>query len=202
MLRGLRVLAAVLVLTVSVPVTAQVPTAEQLELLRSMSPEDREALLEQLGLGGAVIGDGGQSGSMTSGSSRRPTNRDTDEKRLLRGEELGLDGQPLDKTLKPEDTILLELDFKKDKPPRIESPGVGLPPITIPGEAAPVLEPAERDELQLRMNLIASRNPYQLDSNGTLTLPGFAPIMLAGLNEERRPCGSRRSMPFASWTSK
>jgi polysaccharide biosynthesis/export protein len=185
MLRGLRVLAAVLVLTVSVPVTAQVPTAEQLELLRSMSPEDREALLEQLGLGGAVIGEGGQAGGMTSGSSRRPSNRDTDEKRLLRGEELALDGQPLDKALKPEDTILLELDFKKDKPPRIESPGVGLPPITIPGEPAPVLDPSERAELQLRINLIASRNPYQLDSSGTLTLPGFAPIMLAGLNEEQ-----------------
>ena len=33
------------------PASSQVPTAEQLELLKTMSPEDRQALMEQLGLG-------------------------------------------------------------------------------------------------------------------------------------------------------
>ena len=35
------------------------------------------------------------------------------------------------------------------------------------------------------MNLVRSRNPYQLDASGALLLPGFEPIMLAGLNEEQ-----------------
>lgn len=38
------------------PAAAQVPTAEQLELLQSMSPEDRQALMEQLGLEGGLGG--------------------------------------------------------------------------------------------------------------------------------------------------
>ena len=52
---------AVLLMT-AVPSRAQVPTAEQLELLRSMSPEDRSALMEQLGLGDSVVDDRGASG--------------------------------------------------------------------------------------------------------------------------------------------
>ena len=39
------------------------------------------------------------------------------------------------RSLKPEDSLLIDIDFKKDKPPRIESQGPDLPPITIPGGA-------------------------------------------------------------------
>ncbi len=39
--------------------------------------------------------------------------------------------------------------------------------------------------LQALTDRVRSRNPYQLDSSGALVLPGFAPIMLAGLNEEQ-----------------
>src|SRR5690349_7671195 len=91
----------------------------------------------------------------------------------------------IDKSLKVEDTVLIDIDFKKDKPPRIETPVLGQPPITIPGEPAPVLEPEEKKNLEVLIGLVRSRNPYQLDSSGLLVLPGFAPIMLAGLNEEQ-----------------
>ena len=50
MFRISAILAAWLVLAGSPPVIAQVPTNEQLEILRTMSPEDRAALMEQLGL--------------------------------------------------------------------------------------------------------------------------------------------------------
>ena len=33
------------------------------------------------------------------------------------------------------------------------------------------------------MDRVRARNPYQLDSSGALLLPGFAPVMLAGLDE-------------------
>ena len=170
----------------SLPTFSQVPTAEQLELLRSMSPEDREALLEQLGLSGAMVGDSsvGGLGNNPSGT-RRPGARDTDDLRAQRDLLRLSDEPPPDKILRADDSLLIEIDFKKDKPPRIENPGQGLPPVTIPGELAPIIDADQRVELQARIDLIRSRSPYQLDSGGALHLPGFAPIMLAGLNEEQ-----------------
>ncbi len=43
----------------------------------------------------------------------------------------------------------------------------------------------ERLAFERLIELVRSRNPYQLDSSGILMLPGFAPIMLAGLDEEQ-----------------
>lgn len=43
----------------------------------------------------------------------------------------------------------------------------------------------ERKRLQALMELIRSRNPYQLTRDGALLLPGFAPIPLLGLTEEQ-----------------
>lgn len=159
------------------PSSAQVPTAEQMEMLQSLSPEDREALLEQLGLGGAVI-DETPSASSTSDRKRTSPDKQSDEQRP---EQFA----PIDNSLKPEDSVLIDLDFKKDRPARIESPGPGLPPITHPAEPAPVLDDQERLNLQQRIDLVRSRNPYQLDPDGALHLPGFAPITLAGLSEKQ-----------------
>ncbi len=183
MLRGWLIGLMVVWLAGALPAKAQLPTptAEQLELLQSMSPEDREALMEQLGIGGAVLGDGA-SGTSSSGE-RKSRDDDRDERRpALR---LSSERELMEKVLHPEDSVLIDIDFKKAKPPRIESQGAELPPITIPGEPAPELEPGEREELQHRINLIRSRNPYQLDRSGALLLPGFAPIMLAGLDEKQ-----------------
>ncbi|HEU4780706.1 MAG TPA: SLBB domain-containing protein [Steroidobacteraceae bacterium] len=170
-----------IVLGNSMPALAQVPTAEQLELLRSMSPEDREALMEQLGLGGSVVTDGASAAGAGARADRGA--RATDAQR--RRDNVSGDLFAVDKSLKPEDSVLIEIDFRKDKPPRIESQGVGLPTITIPEELAPVLGPEERMELQQRIDLVRSRNPYQLDASGAVLLPGFAPTMLAGLDEEQ-----------------
>jgi polysaccharide biosynthesis/export protein len=183
MFKGLRVLAILSGLALALPVASQVPTPEQLELLRTMSPEDRNALMEQLGLGGSLGTEGGSTGSNeTTRRDRDGRERDL-ESELLRGR-LPADSIP-DKRLKPDETVLIDIDFKKDKPPRIETAGPNVPPITIPGEPAPVLDQEERDELQVRIDLVRSRNPYQLDSSGMLHLPGFAPIMLAGLDEQQ-----------------
>jgi polysaccharide export outer membrane protein len=177
------ILAALAILAGSAFVSAQTPTAEQLELLQTMSPEDREALLSQLGLSGAVVDQVGGAGGNSSNGSNRLRNRDgrdiddgsTDERLLARA--------AADKTLKPDDSLLVDIDFKKDKPARVESPGPNLPPITIPAEPAPELTTDEREEFKARIDLIRSRNPYQLDPAGQLLLPGFAPVMLAGLDE-------------------
>jgi polysaccharide export outer membrane protein len=180
MRRAFLILTAALMLTGAASTRAQVPTAEQLELLRTMSPEDRQALMEQLGIGGSVIDDGSQSTTDRGRTSRNgDSSKRTDSKLALT--------EPLvpDKTLKPDDSLLLDIDFKKDKPARIESPGEGLPPVTIPGETAPVLTQEERDTLQRTIDLVRSRNPYQLDASGALQLPGFPPIVLAGLDDSQ-----------------
>jgi len=180
---GLRLVFIALALVCVAPAFAQVPTADQLELLRNMSPEDRQALMEQLGISGAILGEGAAGASATS-----PTGRagERDRATSRRQDDLALAERAMDeRALKPEDSILIDLDFKKDKPARVESPGAGLPPITVPAEPAPILDPAERLELQARIDLVRSRNPYQLESTGALILPGFAPIMLAGLDDEQ-----------------
>jgi protein involved in polysaccharide export with SLBB domain len=48
----------------------------------------------------------------------------------------------------------------------------------------PELTDAERKQRRDLIELIRSKNPYQLARDGTLTLPGFAPIVLAGLTEQ------------------
>ena len=165
----------------ALPTMAQVPTADQLELLRSMSPEDRAALMEQLGISGAVLG--GDSSTSTDALSRGTRE---DQRADMRNRARSSDEPAIrDDTLKAQDSVLIDIDFKKDKPPRIESQGTDLPPITIPGELAPVLEPDEKIELQDLIDLVRSRNPYQLDSEGALVLPGFAPVTLAGLDAKQ-----------------
>jgi len=159
------------------PSAAQVPTAEQLELLRTLSPEDRQALMEQLGLDGSM----GDETAGTSTDDRSRNSRDRDASG--RADNRATPPVVVEKSLKADDSVLIDIDFKKDKPARLESQGQGLPPISIPAEPAPALTAEEQVEFKKRIDLVRSRNPYQLDSSGTLQLPGFSPIMLAGLSE-------------------
>lgn len=48
----------------------------------------------------------------------------------------------------------------------------------------PELSEAEKRARQDLIDLIRSKNPYQLSRDGVLSLPGFAPIPLAGLTEQ------------------
>jgi protein involved in polysaccharide export with SLBB domain len=175
MRRGWVVFAALLALAGQMVAVAQVPTAEQLEILRNMSPEDRAALMESLGLGNGNTGD-----INTDTKRRRPTDEFGAEPREPLPEK-----QTTDKALKPEDSIIIDIDFKKDKPPQVLPQGEGLPPLTIPGETAPVIGPEEKETLGQQIVQVRSRNPYQLDSTGALHLPGFSPIVLAGLDEKQ-----------------
>src|SRR6185437_13787625 len=74
--------------------------------------------------------------------------------------------------------------------------GAALPnavPLTNPGPAgttadeqdpdAPVT-PEEKLRLDQVITLIRSRNPYQIGSDGTLSLPGYPPIQLLGLSDD------------------
>lgn len=174
---GCRVLAAV-VLTVALqsPVAmSQVPSAEQIELLRTLSPEDREALMKQLGIGDSSLG------ASTGGAKEREA---TTGNGMGRGASLA-ELQRLDTTLKPDDSVLIDIGFIKAKPARVESPGPGLPSVSVPGESAPAYEPEEKREFERLISLIRARNPYVISRGGAVELPGFAPIVLAGLTDEQ-----------------
>jgi protein involved in polysaccharide export with SLBB domain len=176
--RWLALVTAVIAMGAMFSAMAQVPTQEQLELLRTMSPEDRAALLETLGL------EGGPAASTGSSNQPHAKRANGEEPAILDPAALPVD-RKIDKTLAPDDTVLIAIDFRKDRPARVETVGPNLPPIAIPAEPAPLLEPAERERLGGLIQLIRAHNPYRLDASGQIHLPGFEPIMLAGLDDKQ-----------------
>jgi protein involved in polysaccharide export with SLBB domain len=181
---------------------AVTPTPEQLEILRNMPADQRDALIRQ------VTG-GGLSGG-TTGTRKDRDQKDRDEeagteqdpeaaRRKL--EEQGLI-QPQDAMLKGDDTVIINIDLQKKAQPGQD---VGLPqimPQVVPGQQQGVtpgnvasgavpqskqrieeLTQEERERRTKLVELIRSRNPYRLSGEGVLDLPGFAPIPLAGLTQ-------------------
>jgi polysaccharide export outer membrane protein len=224
------VAAAILVvmgLFLSGPVTAQTPTpsADQLELLKNLTPEQREAIMQQ------VLGGGGTSGGLGSSSSTRrdqgdqtdraeDTQRDRNvESRLGQttttpdGEEFR-NGVPL---LKGDDWVIIKIDMPPEHPDQNQPqqqqqnqvpafPGATpIPGLVLPNQQVPLsggvssmgtgtnanvsrfraveLSQEEKEKHKKLVDLIRSRNPYRLSSDGVLQLPGFAGIPLAGLTE-------------------
>jgi protein involved in polysaccharide export with SLBB domain len=60
----------------------------------------------------------------------------------------------------------------------------GQPNCDLSMPTRPELSDEEKAARQALIDLIRSRNPYQLSRDGLLTLPGFTPIPLAGLSEQ------------------
>ena len=57
--------------------------------------------------------------------------------------------------------------------------------VSAPVVPASQLSTADKQRLTALMEVIRSRNPYQLSPDGELTLPGFAPIALLGLTQDQ-----------------
>src|ERR1041384_2727970 len=108
MFRRWLILAALTALSGSIQVAAQVPTAEQLELLRSMNPEDRAALMEQLGVDRGAVTDSTMQGAFDERGTRT---RDGASPKTP--DALCLAKDAADSIIKPGDSLLIELDFKK-----------------------------------------------------------------------------------------
>ncbi|MEJ0037617.1 MAG: SLBB domain-containing protein [Gammaproteobacteria bacterium] len=198
---------------------AVTPSADQLELLRTLSPEQRDALLRQITGGGS--GSGGGLGSVSASdraSERDRTTASDDQLRRVQPaedeseREVLRNGQPV---LKGDDSVILKIDITR---PVVQQSGnqapvamatAGLPagvtaPV-LPGannmdlnnqavdprnnqrnaktERPPEVTEEEKKRRETLVDLIRSRNPYRLSSEGVLQLPGFASIPLAGLTE-------------------
>lgn len=154
----------------AVPSSAQVPSAQQLELLRSLSSADRERLIGQLT-------DGGDLDEQVEPSSTDKLGP-TDKSERLQDGSLR---DPKDQRLAAGDTILLSIDYIKEQPAQTQVVAEGLPPVVIPAKPAPEYTIDEREKLDKLIGLVRERNPYRLDRDGVLQLPGFRPIPLAGL---------------------
>jgi polysaccharide export outer membrane protein len=147
---------AVLVLSfLSSLATAQVPTPAQLEMLKSLSPTDREALMQQYGITGDAAA------SVEASAARTPEVA-TPKSRAEREEDLERATKAL--TLQPEDTVILAVTRKPADP---ENP-----------------QTDSQTQQQTRfIESVRRRNPFTLDGAGLLQLPGLEPIALAGLTD-------------------
>lgn len=192
------------------------PTADQLDVFRNLPSDQQQGILKQIG--GALTGTGfPQTGGLggQQGATRDMRGDQTDQNDLNRNfpsdEE---NAQSLVPLLKPDDTLIIEIDFHlAPRPPSsyaVQSPtafgssaGSGLNQANAANMAALAsqqrppdqgtqqqqqpekeLSPSEKERLTNLITLIRSRNPYTLSHDGVLFLPGFAGIPLSGLIED------------------
>jgi protein involved in polysaccharide export with SLBB domain len=134
---------------------AQVPTPAQLEMLKSLSPADREALMQQYGITG-------EAAASVEASAARAPEASAPKSRAEREEDLERATKAL--TLQPEDTVILAVTRKPADP---ENP-----------------QTDSQTQQQARfIESVRRRNPFTLDGAGLLQLPGLEPIALAGLTD-------------------
>jgi len=182
----------------------------ELQMLQGLSPEQRDAIARQLGgqLGG--LGAGGHGGTQSAPGGRqeqgdeelRNLTQQQQRDLLMDAQKQRAEMERLSPFLESEDWIVITID-SKPLPVVAETPTVpslGTLPLGLgvnPGStgaagAAPVRSPnvtaggyaTPSPSAGTLMDLIRSKNPYQLSRDGVLTLPGFAPIPLAGLTED------------------
>lgn len=201
------------VLGLALPVEAQTPSADQIEIFQNMSPEQQQAILESM--------TGGTSGSTSINRNGVRTDRKLDFPETVRprvkrdddddwdSEEM--DGMPRQPRFKGGDTVLLTLEIRqlKRKAPEIEErerreqqqqssqpaiPGrsVQVPQLGDQRQGKPQEAPQEElersaeemDRLEDFRERVLRRNPYKLDKWGLLNIPELGPIPLAGLTVE------------------
>ena len=159
------VLAAVGPILQPVTSAAQTPTAEQLKVFQSLPQAQRDAILQQMGVGGAKgAAAAGPTATDNSIVVQQPGIANAEaQAAALRGQGAARQG---DARIKGGEQLLLE---------------VVLP--VLPATEPPRNADVERSLVELR-DRILKRNPYELSVSGVLQLPGFDPIPLAGLTSK------------------
>jgi protein involved in polysaccharide export with SLBB domain len=158
-------LIAILATSMGAWAVAQTPTPEQLAIFSNLTPEQQRLLLEQLAQGDQ------QSATSTPRSQDLPPQREQDGRGVPQrapGASSEQQDPPSIPVIRAEDTVLVEARLA-DRSSGLRSPQP--------------LDDAETVKLERLIEQIHSRNPYQLDRNGQLHLPGLAPIGLSGLTE-------------------
>lgn len=202
--RVIGVVSGLFVALVHFAAIAQVPSQDQIEIFRNLPQEQQQAILEQMGTQSGATDRGAGSRSSTGAASREGQSTDSQRRRPQRQDEQ----EPRIPVLKKEDTLLVQIALPDRRlvtaapaqTAQNESPLNSQNRPLIPSESGPQtnsagpnrqylepieLEAQERRKLEALVDLVRSRNPYVLDSNGQLNLPGFPPMALGGLTEEQ-----------------
>jgi polysaccharide export outer membrane protein len=148
---------AVFALILAAAASAQTPTPEQLEIFRNLTPEQQQVLMEQLA-----------SPQRESAPLIRPVQPTSPEGPRRPDDDPKMPEIP---ELNSGDTVLVDARIPEDAQKSQEN--------------SQQLDPARLARERRLIDLIQSRNPYKLDRDGQLNLPGFAPIALSGLNEQQ-----------------
>jgi polysaccharide export outer membrane protein len=153
---------------------AQTPSPEQLEIFRNLTPEQQRALLEQL----SETARQADPPSMSRQSSSSVLGAEVPDADMSRRRQVDPESGPVPDVpvIKPEDTVLVEVRLSGDEE------GAQLRQQEVRRLS---LDPAGRARLERLVEQIRLRNPYQLDRNAQLNLPGLAPIGLSGLTERQ-----------------
>src|SRR6266853_1018764 len=186
---------------------------ESLQMMQGLSPEQRDAISRQLGGFGAggLGGTQGALGGRLQQGDEEPKNlmrqqqrdllMDTQKQRaelerlspFLQGEDwvvITIDSNPLPAETPATPQTVLPSNVLGNLPSNLAASkaaaaaalaaGTGAPNIAAGGSRQAQLLP----DTQAMIDLIRSKNPYQLSRGGVLELPGLAPIPLAGLTEQ------------------
>jgi polysaccharide biosynthesis/export protein len=164
---------------------AQVPTSEQLEVLRNLTPEQQLLLQQGASQVDAQPADARQRATMSRSTTAENAGRYASADAMER------DVPP--PVLRAGDTLVVDLSLPADPATQPSSTGRDQPLRQIQAETVAMQRrhrmindmPGEDiKKLEALIALTLSRNPYTLDRDGKLTLPGIAPIALGGLSEE------------------
>lgn len=90
-----------------------VPSADQIQLFQSLTPEQQDAILRQLGTGGSLgRGLGGTANAGRQGQTTQERDQPTDEERDRKTEEGGEQAQPAIPILRGDDWVIIEIDYQ------------------------------------------------------------------------------------------
>ena len=195
------------------------PTSEQLDIFKTLSPDQQDALMRAMGGsgGGGLLGGTGGASAQGLGATAPRTGQEGEQDRNVRP--LVLDSEDIQARspfLKGDDWVVIEIAYHlgpraisqnlqaqyfqnlsaaqlqavqgaAQTPPTPNppaAPNANPMPSSGPLDQSVSLSDEERKRLDGLMELILSKNPYQLTRDGALILPGFAPIPLAGLSDD------------------
>lgn len=179
---------SLLVVSAGAATLVSAQTAEQLQIFQSLSPEQQEAVLKQ-----AAGRAGGAAAAPAAGSdSQRTTDANASRRQSLRSDT----GDLPSLELRPDDAVTVELALPGTMERIAAVPTNGLLAATgVSGAPATalnrrirtgvVLTDIEKRDLPDLITQVLARNPYRLNHDGQLILPGFPPISLGGLSEQQ-----------------
>ncbi|MEO7774945.1 MAG: SLBB domain-containing protein [Steroidobacteraceae bacterium] len=195
------IFAAILAVLLASALPAYGQALDPLDALRNMTPAQQDALRRAAGGAGGVGALAGGDGGLGDIAEARANEAAAEamEAQRLRSQVTG-EEEPLIPVMKPEDTILVQLALpptpeqnralqQQSQTPQAQTSGQNGQQDDQQGNSQrrqvdqEELAADERAKLRSLADLIHSRNPYRLDRNASLELPGFAAIRLGGLTE-------------------